>query len=66
MFYYSQKSKRKVVHMESCHHIRNTPREDLIPIDTIDEVIHKRFRFCKNCNQLGQQFYKEEDALYAY
>lgn len=52
--------------MESCHHIRNTPQENLIPIDTVDDVIHNRFRFCRNCNRLVQQFNKEEDALYAY
>lgn len=50
MFYYSEKSKAKVIHLAGCSHINGIKRKNLVCVDTFFKAKKDGYRLCSCCN----------------
>lgn len=63
MFYYSNRSKAKVVHYEGCHHLKNIKNENLRTFDSVKDVRKGEYRICSCCSPITDRLKKEQTAL---
>ncbi len=63
MFYYSKKSRRKIIHVDKCSHLRKTPKEFIGTFKTADEAFRNGYRFCKHCNVLKKKYRSEKKQI---
>lgn len=63
MYYYNKKSKVKIVHTDKCFHISNDHHKDIGYFETLHEAYDQGYRFCKHCNPMQKQYYKERDEI---
>lgn len=66
MYYYSKKSKNKIIHTQSCFHIRNTDLEEIGWFETLSEAFAQGYRLCRHCSPIARQFRKESSEIYDY
>ena len=53
MYYYSKKSKRKIIHTENCFYTKNS---DVGVFETITEAYDAGYRLCKHCSLLRKSY----------
>ena len=61
MYYYCKKSKKKIIHLGSCHHISNSDISGIASFNNIAEAERKGYRVCKHCAAL-KSFLNTEKA----
>lgn len=66
MFFYSVCSKKKVVHYEGCHHLRNIKADNLKSFASIREVRKSDRRLCSCCSPITKHLNRERAALEKY
>ena len=63
IFYYSNKSKAKVVHYKGCHHLKNIKAKNLGFFDCVKDILKKEYRIFLNCSPITKQLKKEQAQL---
>lgn len=63
MFYYSIKSKEKVVHFKGCHHLKNISKNNLKTFKSINDVRKSEYRICSCCSPIIASLKKEQSEL---
>ncbi|MBR5140667.1 MAG: hypothetical protein IKV16_06380 [Clostridia bacterium] len=63
MYYYSKKSKNKIVHEMKCHHIRNIPIDRIGWFETLDEAYSGGYRLCKHCSPIAKIYRREREKI---
>lgn len=68
MFFYSIKSRSKVLHLENCHHLKRIKKANVKTITSSVDGINKGFKICKCCSPLTKDYRKNKDEIlnYAY
>ena len=66
MFYFSTKSRRKIVHCGNCHYHRAMRSGTIGSFETLVEAYSSGYRLCAHCDALSNEFYKEESELEKY
>lgn len=66
MYYYSKKSRIKVVHRSLCAHIQNVCVEDVGSFESLEEAYAAGYRLCRHCSPIAKLYRKESDALQGY
>lgn len=66
MYYYSKKSKNRILHTQFCFHIRRVDPDDIGWFETLSEAYAQGYRLCKHCSPIAGQFRKESKAIYDY
>lgn len=60
MYYYTQKSRNKIVHTKECFHIRNTDLKDVGWFEKFFDIYGGGYKICKHCSPLMKNYRKEE------
>lgn len=63
MYYYSQNSRRHVIHCAECFHIQNVEVSDIDSFETPEEAYAHGYRLCRCCSPLIKRYNAESDAL---
>ena len=63
MYFYSKKSRKKIVHTDLCFHITGTGIDDIGSFETLDEAYGEGFRLCKCCNPMKKQYRRESEKI---
>lgn len=66
MYYYSKKSRRKVVHDGDCFYIQNVDGDSIGIFESLDEAYAHGYRLCRHCSPLAVQYRKEVRQLSEY
>ena len=66
MFYYSKKSRKKIVHTKNCFIARGVDPKSVGTFATLAEAFHAGYRLCKRCNPIARQYKKEQEDLLNY
>lgn len=66
MFYYSKKSRERIIHSGMCGHIANCDIRDIGYFETLTEAYEQGYRLCRSCSILSKQYKCEEEKLYSY
>ncbi len=66
MFYYSKKSRRKVVHYGECACIQNVDVDDIGSFETLEEAYANKYRLCRHCSPIAKRYRKEIKSLMDY
>lgn len=59
MYFYSKKSRKKIVHTDLCFHVKETCIDDIGSFETLNEAYGAGFRLCKHCNPMKKQYNRE-------
>ena len=65
MCYVCAKSSR-IIHINQCSHIKNTPKENRIFFvgdKELEEAVGNGYRFCKDCSRMGRRLKKERKTI---
>ncbi len=64
MYFYSKKSRSKIIHTDECHHVLGTGIDDIGSFESLHEAYDGGYRFCKHCNPMHKRYKREcEDIL---
>lgn len=63
MYYYSKKSRKKIIHTIECFHINDPDINDIGWFETLPEAYEQGYRLCKHCNPLFKQYKKELEQI---
>lgn len=66
MFYYSKKSRNKIIHMRGCHYIRNTDDEKLGTYKSIAAAYREGYYPCRHCSEILKLYRKEKKKVPQY
>ncbi len=66
MYYYSQKSKKKILHTESCYHLGCCKKENIGSFSGLSEGFGKGYILCKHCSPLSVAMRQEKNEVYRY
>ncbi len=66
MYYYSKKSRNKVIHTVECFHIHNTDIDDLGWFESLSEAYKYGYRLCRHCNLLSKDYRNEKKQIIDY
>lgn len=66
MFYYSKKSRRRVVHNADCACIQSVATEGIGAFETLEVAYKAGYRLCRSCSPIAKPYRKERDKLEAY
>lgn len=66
MFYYSAKSKDKVVHYGECHHLKNIRDSNLKTFENVRDVLKNNYKICSCCSPIIKCLNKEKYRLEEY
>ena len=59
MYYYSRKSRERILHTETCFHISHSLIDGIGAFDFSRDTNEEKWRFCRHCSPLRQK-YREE------
>lgn len=63
MFYYSVKSKNKVVHYQGCRHLKNIKEENLRSFESVNDIRSSDYRICSCCSPIAERLKNEQEEL---
>lgn len=63
MYYYSKKSRKKIIHTGDCFHIHNSDINNIGCFETLSEAHEKGYRLCKHCSPLRKHYRKESNEI---
>lgn len=63
MYYYRKSSRNRVIHCQTCAHIRDASVTNVGSFETLDEAYASGYRLCKCCSPLARQYRAESSAL---
>ncbi len=63
MYYYSKKSRKKIIHMMECFHILNTDINNIGWFETLPDAYEQGYRLCKHCNPLFKYYKNEREKI---
>lgn len=63
MYYYSKKSRNKIVHTQKCFHIQNTDLDDIGWFESLSEAYEQGYRLCRNCSPIAKHYRKESKEI---
>ncbi len=63
MYYYCKNSKKKIIHLEGCHHIRNSDESNISSFNNITQAENKGYRVCKHCSGLKTYLHSEKEKI---
>lgn len=63
MYYYRKSSRNRVIHCQTCAHIRDVSVTNVGSFETLDEAYASGYRLCKYCSPLARQYRAESSAL---
>ena len=64
MYFYSKKSRNKIVHTDKCFHVSSTSIDDIGSFETLHDAYDVGYRLCKHCNPMKKHYKQEcEDIL---
>lgn len=63
MYYYSKKSRKKIIHTQACFHIASTGLDDIGWFETLPEAYENGYRLCKHCSPLAKHYRKENREI---
>ena len=66
MYYYSNKSSRKIIHTASCCCTQHFASETIETFDTLQQAYQAGYHICKKCHPAIIQYRKEQDAILNY
>ncbi len=66
MFYYSKRSRRKIIRTDKCSHLKKTPKEFIGTFKTVDEAYKKGFRLCRHCNVIKKKYRLQEKEIRSF
>ena len=66
MFYYSKKSRKKVLHLETCSTKALISEKNLGSFETLQEAYKQGYRLCRHCSPLVRQYRQVEDECCTY
>ena len=66
MFYYSKKSRKKVLHLETCSTKALISEKNLGSFETLQEAYKKGYRLCRHCSPLVRQYRQVKDECCTY
>lgn len=64
MYYYSKKSRKKILHTDKCFHISQTDIRDIGWFETLPEAHARGYRLCRHCSQLHGQYKRERRRIF--
>ena len=66
MYYYSKRSRSKIVHQSTCQHIQNVSVEDVGSFENLEDAYAAGYRLCRHCSPIAKLYRKESDVLQGY
>lgn len=63
MYYYCKNSRKKIIHLSSCHHISNSDISAIASFNNIAEAEKKGYRVCKHCAGLKSYLREEKKQI---
>ena len=66
MYYYSKKSRQKIVHLGCCCYHQAMDPSTIGNFYSLAEAYNEGYRLCKHCDPLTKQYYREETALHEF
>ena len=66
MYYYSKRSRSKIVHQSTCQHIQNVSVEDVGSFENLEDAYAAGYRLCRYCSPIAKLYRKESDVLQGY
>lgn len=66
MFYYSKKSRKKVLHLETCSTKALISEKNLGSFETLQEAYKQGYRLCRHCSPLVRQYRQVKDECCTY
>ena len=63
MYFYSKKSRNKVIHTDKCFHILSTVIDDIGSFETLHEAYDEGYRLCKCCNPIEKRYKQEQGDI---
>lgn len=66
MYYYSKKSRRKIIHTATCSCTQRFDPDTIGTFDTLQQAYQAGYRICKKCHPAILQYRKEQDAILGY
>ena len=62
MYYYSKRSRSKIVHQSTCQHIQNVSVEDAGSFENLEDAYAAGYRLCRHCSPIAKLYRKESDV----
>ena len=53
MYYYSKRSRSKIVHQSTCQHIQNVSVEDVGSFENLEDAYAAGYRLCRHCSPIA-------------
>ena len=66
MYYYSKRSRSKIVHQSTCQHIQNVSVEDVGSFENLEDAYAAGYRLCRHCSPIAKLYRKESDVLLGF
>lgn len=66
MYYYSEASRKKIVHCGCCHYYRAMNPSNVGHFESLADAYSAGYRLCTCCDTLSRQYRREEPALVEY
>ena len=63
MYYYSKKSREKIIHTAECFHINRIGADDIGWFETLPDAYVQGYRLCKHCSPLLKCYRKEHKQI---
>lgn len=63
MYYYSKKSRKKILHTQDCFHIMHTDIDDIGWFSTLPKAYGQGYRLCEHCNPLAKHYRRESKQI---
>ena len=60
MYYYNEKSSKKIIHLPNCHYVNGKKVKEF---NTLGKAHANGYRFCRCCNPLAKQYKKEQKNI---
>lgn len=54
MYYYSKRSRSKIVHQSTCQHIQNVSVEDVGSFENLEDAYAAGYRLCRHCSPIAK------------
>ena len=54
MYYYSKRSRSKIVHQSTCQHIQNVSVEDVGSFENLEDAYAAGYRLCRHCSDTAR------------